>query len=74
MDVNFMAILRYQRYKSFAKGSALLCRNAIVHLENVNILICVLKSISYIYIYIYIYIYNIFRLFFTMLQRELRGT
>ena len=45
MHMNFMAILRYQRYKSSAKGFALLCRNAIVHLENVGILICVLKSI-----------------------------
>ena len=41
-----MDILRYQRYKSSTKGFALLCRNAIVHLENVNIFICVLKSIS----------------------------
>ena len=46
MDVNFMVILRYKRYKSSAKGFALLCRNAIVHLENVSILIYVLKSIS----------------------------
>ena len=45
MDVNLMAILRYQRYKSSAKGFALFCRNAIVHLEK-SILICVLKSIS----------------------------
>ena len=46
MDVNFMAILRYQQYKSSAKGFALLCRNAIMHLENVSFFICVLKSIS----------------------------